>query len=81
MTLMRTGRFDMQTHRKTQVELAIDAHCARGKRRASAGVVVVEYAFLLVFFCAPVMLASAALGIHMIKGYGNIRNDQLHVGP
>jgi hypothetical protein len=68
------------------VQAAIATHGARSRRRAvtarrTAGVVVVEYAFLLVFFAAPVMLASAALGIVMIKGYGNIRNDLVHVGP
>jgi len=74
---------------KTRVDVAkaIEAHCSRRAAaqartaRRSAGVVMVEYAFLLVFFAAPVMLASAALGIHMIKGYGDIRNDQVHVGP
>jgi hypothetical protein len=71
---MRTSR-----EQRMNTEAAIRARCSRSKR--SAGVVVVEYAFLLVFFCVPVMLASAALGITMIKGYGDIRNDLLHVGP
>ena len=56
---MRTSR-----EQRMNTEAAIRARCSRSKR--SAGVVVVEYAFLLVFFCVPVMLASAALGITMI---------------
>jgi hypothetical protein len=70
---MRTSR---EKRCDTETVLGPDA-----SPRKTAGVVVVEYAFLLVFFCVPVMLASAALGITMIKGYGEIRNDLLHVGP
>jgi len=65
--------------RRSDAASAIAARARRSKR--SSGVVVVEYAFLLVFFGVPVMLGTAALGIKMIKGYGEIRNDLLHVGP
>jgi hypothetical protein len=55
---------------------------ARGTpRRSSAGVVIVEYAFLLVFFGIPVIVGTMFLGVHMVKGYGEIRNDMVHVGP
>jgi hypothetical protein len=64
---------------KLDTEAAIGALCS--PKRASAGVVIVEYAFLLVFFGIPVMVGTMALGIHMIKGYGDIRNDMVHVGP
>jgi hypothetical protein len=50
-------------------------------RSRSAGVVMVEYAFLLVFFGLPVMLATAAAGITLIRVYGDIRNDMLHQYP
>jgi hypothetical protein len=42
---------------------------------------MVEYAFLLVFFGLPVMLATAAAGITLIRVYGDIRNDLLHQYP
>jgi len=51
------------------------------RRRRSAGVVMVEYAFLLTFFAVPVMLATAAAGIKLIQVYGDIRNDTLHEFP
>ncbi len=54
---------------------------ARRSRARARGVVMVEYALLLVGFGVPVLLGTAAAGIHLIKAYGNIRNDQLHVGP
>lgn len=50
-------------------------------RGRSAGVVMVEYAFLLAFFGVPVMLGTAAAGIHLIQAYGEIRNDILGKGP
>jgi hypothetical protein len=54
----------------------------RAKRRGrSGGVVMVEYAFLLAFFGVPVMLGTAAAGIHLIQAYGDIRNDLLGKGP
>ena len=54
----------------------------RGRRaKGSAGVVMVEYAFLLAFFGVPVMLGTAAAGIHLIQAYGDIRNDLLGKGP
>ena len=53
----------------------------RALRRRSAGVVMVEYAFLLTFFGLPVMLATAAAGIKLIQVYGDIRNDALHEFP
>ncbi len=53
----------------------------RWRSRRARGVVMVEYALLLVGFGVPVMLGTAAAGIHLIKAYGDIRNDQLHVGP
>lgn len=52
-----------------------------GRRCRSAGVVMVEYALLLVFFGVPVIAGTTALGIKLIRGYGLVRNDQLHVGP
>jgi hypothetical protein len=58
-----------------------DAKQRRRRATRSAGVVMVEYAFLLVFFGVPVMLGTAAAGIHLIKAYGDIRNDQLGKGP
>jgi hypothetical protein len=70
----------MRTAREKRCDTEAIVGAPRSRRR-TAGVVVVEYAFLLVFFCVPVMVASAALGITMIKGYGIIRNDLLHVGP
>ncbi len=71
---MHTPHDDQATHKGAQR--------ARSRRRArSAGAVMVEYAFLLVFFGVPVMVATAALGINLIRGYGAVRNDQLHVGP
>jgi hypothetical protein len=51
------------------------------QRRRTAGVVMVEYAFLLVFFGVPVMIGTAAAGIHLIQAYGDIRNDMLGKGP
>ena len=51
------------------------------RRVRSAGVVMVEYAFLLAFFGVPVMLGTAAAGIHLIQAYGDIRNDMLGKGP
>jgi hypothetical protein len=42
---------------------------------------MVEYAFLLAFFGVPVMLGTAAAGIHLIQAYGAIRNDLLGKGP
>ncbi len=53
----------------------------RRRRRRARGVVMVEYAFLLVAFGVPVFLGMFALGINLIRAYGMIRNDQLHVGP
>jgi len=50
-------------------------------RARSAGVVMVEYAFLLAFFGVPVMLGTAAAGIHLVQAYGDIRNDILGKGP
>jgi hypothetical protein len=50
-------------------------------RRRSAGAVMVEYSFLLVFFGIPVFASTAALGVAMIQGYGTIRNDILHKYP
>jgi hypothetical protein len=58
-----------------------DAKQRRRRAKRSAGVVMVEYAFLLAFFGVPVMLGTAAAGIHLIKAYGDIRNDQLGKGP
>jgi hypothetical protein len=69
----------MSRPRTAEIEKAIEARTSRWRRRA--GVVVVEYAFLLVFFGIPVIIGTTFLGIKMIKGYGEIRNDQLHVGP
>ncbi len=68
---------------QTSLEEKLDTEAAiQGRRRRrSAGVVVVEYAFLLVFFGIPVIVGTMALGVHMIKGYGEIRSDLLHVGP
>lgn len=73
----------METYMQTSLEKQLDKEVAvQGRRRRrSAGVVVVEYAFLLVFFGIPVIVGTMALGVHMIKGYGDIRNDLLHVGP
>jgi hypothetical protein len=56
------------------------ARLSRPRRRKTRGVVMVEYAFLLVFFGVPVMLATAAAGIALINGYGNVRNDILGKG-
>ena len=53
----------------------------RAGRAGRAGVVMVEYAFLLAFFGVPVMLGTAAAGIHLIQAYGDIRNDMLGKGP
>jgi hypothetical protein len=53
----------------------------RKRARHTAGVVMVEYALLLVGFGVPVMLGTAAAGIHLIKAYGDIRNDMLGKGP
>ncbi len=58
-----------------------DAKQRRRRARRSSGVVMVEYAFLLSFFGIPVMLGTAAAGIHLIKAYGDIRNDLLGKGP
>jgi hypothetical protein len=58
-----------------------DAKQRRRRATRSAGVVMVEYAFLLAFFGVPVMLGTAAAGIHLIQAYGAIRNDLLGKGP
>ena len=50
-------------------------------RRSSAGVVMVEYSFLLVFFVLPVALATAAASVGLISGYTSVRNDLLHEYP
>jgi hypothetical protein len=73
----------METYMQTTLETKLDKEAASRARRQrrSAGVVVVEYAFLLVFFGIPVIVGTMALGLHMIKGYGEVRNDLLHVGP
>jgi len=57
------------------------ARVMRSRAKRSRGVVMVEYAFLLAFFGVPVMLATAAAGIHLIQAYGDIRNDILGKGP
>ncbi len=57
------------------------ARAVRRRRSRTAGVVMVEYAFLLTFFAVPVSLAIFAAGIQLIKVYGNIRNDMLHAYP
>jgi hypothetical protein len=44
-------------------------------------VVMVEYAFLLVFFGIPVIVGTTAAGLHLIQVYGDIRNDMLGKGP
>jgi hypothetical protein len=59
----------------------VEARPRRRRLRGTAGVVMVEYAFLLVFFAVPVMLATAAAGIKLIQVYGDIRNDTLHEFP
>ena len=59
-----------------------DTAKARTRRRArSAGVVMVEYAFLLTAFGIPVMVGTAAAGVALVRGYGNVRNDILHEFP
>ena len=58
-----------------------ESHQRARRRGRSAGVVMVEYAFLLSFFGIPVMLGTAAAGIHLIAAYGNIRYDILGKGP
>ena len=50
-------------------------------RHSSAGVVMVEYSFLLVFFVLPVALATAAASVGLISGYTSVRNDLLHEYP
>jgi hypothetical protein len=50
-------------------------------RSSTRGVVMVEYAFLLVFFGIPVIVGTTAAGIHLIQVYGDIRNDMLGKGP
>jgi hypothetical protein len=51
------------------------------QRNRSRGAVMVEYAFLLVGFCVPVMAATAAAGVQLVHGYGLIRDNMLHKGP
>ncbi len=63
------------------LEASRAARLRRCRWRRAAGVVMVEYAFLLVGFGVPVMIGTAAAGIHLIKAYGDIRNDILHHGP
>ena len=53
----------------------------RSLHRKTRGVIMVEYAFLLVFFGLPVAIGSASAGAALIAGYGNIRNDILSKGP
>jgi Flp pilus assembly pilin Flp len=50
-------------------------------RRSSAGVVMVEYAFLLAFFAVPVAVATSAFGLGIIRHYSHVRNDMLHEFP
>jgi Flp pilus assembly pilin Flp len=51
---------------------------ARGRER---GVVVVEYAFLLVIVAVPALVAIIAAGVQLADGYTQTRNQLLHVGP
>jgi hypothetical protein len=45
------------------------------------GVVVVEYAFLLVVVAVPALVAIIAAGVQLADGYTETRNQLLHVGP
>jgi len=71
-------------HVRGKAPSAAERRAAAGRRslfRRTAGVVMVEYALLLVGFGVPVMIGTAAAGIQLIKAYGDIRNDILPKGP
>jgi hypothetical protein len=51
------------------------------KRRRTRGAVMVEYAFLLIAFGVPTMVAGIAGGVKMVHGYTITRNLMLHAGP
>jgi hypothetical protein len=51
------------------------------KRRRTRGVVIVEYALLLVGLGIPFMTAAIAGGVKMVHGYTITRNLLLHEGP
>jgi hypothetical protein len=42
---------------------------------------MVEYAFLLFAFGIPVMVATIATGVNLVKSYTATRNLILHAGP
>ena len=42
---------------------------------------MVEYAFLLVAFAVPTVIATGAFGATMVKSYVATRNNVLHQGP
>jgi Flp pilus assembly pilin Flp len=50
-------------------------------RARQRGVVTVEYAFLLVLFALPVIVATTAAGVAVVGHYTQVRNSILHVGP
>jgi hypothetical protein len=51
------------------------------KRRRTRGALMVEYAFLLFAFGIPVMVATIATGVNLVKSYTATRNLILHAGP
>jgi len=51
------------------------------RRIRPRGVVMVEYAFLLVFVAIPSLAGLIAAGVSVVHTYGDMRNQVLHVGP
>jgi hypothetical protein len=51
------------------------------KRRRTRGAVLVEYAFLLMAFGVPTLIATIAGGWKMVDGYTKTRNNIIGVGP
>jgi hypothetical protein len=74
-------RWSVMMQRRQSPSTVPNVERARRAKRRSRGVVMVEYALLLVGFGVPVMVGTALAGLQLIKVYGDIRNDQLHIGP
>jgi len=51
------------------------------RRRWTRGAATVEYSFLLLAFCVPVLIATIAAGHSLVKGYTKMRNVVLAKGP
>jgi hypothetical protein len=77
----KPGASKVETMDASSSSASKPASVMKARAKKARGVVMVEYAFLLVGFGVPVMIGTAAAGVSLIKGYGLMRNDMLHKGP